>query len=309
MRKLTNEEIEKIIKNHEKWLKMAKEVGDDYDSNYNWVTSDLKADLSDVDLSGVDLSGLDLRSADFHGSILKGANLSESDFSSANFNKADLSKADLSYSSLRYADFNGSNLRDTVFSYSDLRDAEFMDTDLSNTNLIFSNLHGTLLGNSDLSYANLVGVDFSEADLRGANFNGAYISDVNLLSADLRGAKNVPYIPMICPEEDSFIGWKKCKKFNSGVEEEVLVKLQIPAGAKRSSATTRKCRCNKASVIGIYNLDGTKASVKRAYSDFDSDFIYEVGKTVEVTNFDEDRWAGCAPGIHFFMNREEAVRY
>lgn len=28
-----------------------------------------------------------------------------------------------------------------------------------------------------------------------------------------------------------------------------------------------------------------------------------------VDNFDENRWNECAAGIHFFITREEAVRY
>ena len=44
-------------------------------------------------------------------------------------------------------------------------------------------------------------------------------------------------------------------------------------------------------------------------SDYDSTFVYEVGKIVSVDNFDDDRWNECAPGIHFFINREEAVKY
>lgn len=32
-------------------------------------------------------------------------------------------------------------------------------------------------------------------------------------------------------------------------------------------------------------------------------------ETVSVADFDENRWNECAPGIHFFITREEAVRY
>jgi len=44
-------------------------------------------------------------------------------------------------------------------------------------------------------------------------------------------------------------------------------------------------------------------------SNHDSKFVYEVGKTVEVTNFDEDRWNECSTGIHFFITRREAELY
>lgn len=44
-------------------------------------------------------------------------------------------------------------------------------------------------------------------------------------------------------------------------------------------------------------------------SDYDKNFVYIVGETVEVPNFDVNRWNECAPGIHHFITREEAVKY
>ena len=130
-----------------------------------------------------------------------------------------------------------------------------------------------------------------EADLRGADLRGA----------DLRGAENVPYIPYACPDFGMFIGFKKASGY--------IVVLEIPEDAKRLSATGRKCRCNKAKVIEIQNIDGTKANVTKVASDYDSGFVYEVGKTVSVDNFCEDRWEECSSGIHFFINRQESVNY
>ena len=106
---------------------------------------------------------------------------------------------------------------------------------------------------------------------------------------------------MVCPEEGDFIGWKKAG--------DKIVKLRIPEDALRSSATTRKCRCNKAEVIEIYNIDGKIADERIVISNYDSSFTYEVGKTVEVQDFDTNRWEECAKGIHFFINRQEAINY
>ena len=178
--------------------------------------------------------------------------------------------------------------------------ADLSGADLLNADLRDANLRGAYLLNADLSDANLRGADLRNLDLRDANLRGA-----DLLNANLGGAKNVPYIPMVCPEEGSFIGWKKAE----GNKDEVIVKLRIPVDAKRSSATTRKCRCSKAEVIAIYNLDGTEAGETICHSDYDNSFIYEVGKTVEVTDFSEDRWNECAKGIHFFISRQEAINY
>ena len=154
---------------------------------------------------------------------------------------------------------------------------------------------------TDLSRTDLSGADLSYADLSYANLSYANLRDANLHGVNLHGAEGVPYIPMVCPEEGDFIGWKKAG--------DKIVKLHIPQDALRSSATIRKCRCNKAEVIEIYNIDGTIADERIVSSSYDSSFTYEVGKTVEVQDFDTNRWNECTRGIHFFINRQEAINY
>ena len=116
--------------------------------------------------------------------------------------------------------------------------------------------------------------------------------------ADLRGAKGTY---MACPTDGSFIGWKKASGY--------IVKLQITEDARRSSAGGEKCRCDKAYVVEIQNIDGTKADIETVHSNHDANFVYTVGATVEVSDFDGDRWNECAPGIHFFIDRRAAVEY
>lgn len=135
-----------------------------------------------------------------------------------------------------------------------------------------------------------------DAYLRYANLCGA-----NLCGSDLRGAKNLPFIPYACPDTGSFIGYKKASN--------MIIKLEITEDAKRTSATSRKCRCNKAKVLGIYDYNHNLLEDKEVASDRDKDFIYRVGEVAEVKDFDEDRWNECSTGIHFFINFEEAVRY
>ena len=162
---------------------------------------------------------------------------------------------------------------------------------------------------ADLSRANLTGADLTGADLTGANLTKAdltwaYLSRANLTGAYLSGAKNIPYIPMACPDSGAFIAWKK-----AGGKIGKIVKLLIPEDARRSSATGRKCRCDKAVVIAIEDLDGTAPGIASVASNRDLNFIYTVGKTVSVPDFCEDRFQECAAGIHFFINRQEAVEY
>lgn len=127
---------------------------------------------------------------------------------------------------------------------------------------------------------------------------GANLRDANLCDADLRGAKGTY---MACPTDGSFIGWKKASDY--------VVKLQIPEDARRSFAGGEKCRCDKAYVVEIQNADGTKADIETIHSDHDANFVYTVGATVAVSDFDGDRWNECAPGIHFFIDRRAAVEY
>ena len=175
--------------------------------------------------------------------------------------------------------------------YEDCDGWEKMCANLTSANLVNANLTGADLTEVNLTYANLSGV----------NLSGVNLKEANLAGANLRHAKNVPFIPFACPDSGSFIAYKRASNY--------IIKLQIPEDAKRLSATGRKCRCDKAKVLEIQNLDGTIADVIKVRSNFDGTFMYEVGKIVSVDNFDEDRWNECSTGIHFFMNRQEAVNW
>ena len=157
------------------------------------------------------------------------------------------------------------------------------------------------LRDADLRDANLRDANLMNADLRDANLRGANLMNADLRDANLRGAKNIPFIPFACPDSGSFIGYKKARGY--------VVKLEILADARRCSSTGRKCRCDKARVLTISNLDGTDANISSVSSDRDESFIYTVGEVVEVPDFDTYRWNDCSAGIHFFINRQEAVEY
>lgn len=210
----------------------------------------------------------------------------------ANLSNADLRGADLSNANLRYAELIGANL---------------IGANLSGANLRRADLHGAELWGANLSganlvYANLSGADLWSANLRCANLWRADLRDTNLWRADLVSAKNIPFLPqlIICPSEGSFTAYKK-------LADSCIAKLLIPEDAKRSNATTRKCRCDKALVVEIYEENGNK--IKHGFSRYYNTFHYEVGQMVHVDNFDEDRWNECSTGIHFFMSKQEAVDY
>ena len=123
----------------------------------------------------------------------------------------------------------------------------------------------------------------------------------NLSDAYLRGAKEVPYIPLACPSDGAFIGWKKVHG--------KLVKLQIPDDARRCSATTQKCRCDKALVLAITDLDGSNPIEEIENTAQAHNVTYKVGELVLPDSFDEDRWNECSHGIHFFINKQDAIDY
>lgn len=227
-----------------------------------------------ADLRGVDLQGADLRRAN-----LRGANLY-----SAQLGNACLSLADLSYANLRNA-----GLHNVSLFGANLLEADLHSTDLSCADFSWANLNC-----ANLSYANLYSADLLDANLSGANLQGAILDNVKY-------NENTSFFASQCPEEGSFIGYKKARGY--------IVKLEILPDAKRSSATTRKCRCSAAKVLSITTLDGKDDGTQFVSSDRDSSFVYQVGEIVRVDDFDENRWNECSTGIHFFITRDEAAEY
>ena len=212
----------------------------------------------------------------------------------ANLRWTDLRGVGLIEADLRWAKLSDVNLRGADFRWAKLRGADLRGADLRGADLIEADLRG-----ADLRWADLRGADLIEADLRGADLSDADLSNANLGRADLRGVKL--YYPIACPESGTFTAWKKAKKY--------IIKLEVLEDAKRSSATSRECRCDKAKVVAIEKKDGSESRITEVCSSYDKEFIYRVGEVVSVDNFDENRWNECAPGIHFFITREEAVRY
>lgn len=211
--------------------------------------------------------------------------------------------------SLVYADLSNIDL-----SYVDLKNTILRFANLSGANLSNANLYHTNFQYTDLSYANLSDTDisftyyFAFADLNGTNLTNANLTNVDLVFTDISTTilDNVKGLNNQCPKEGSFIGWKKCYDNDKKI---YIVKLEILEDAKRSSSTSKQCRCSKAKVLKIENVDGTKANVDEVYSWYNKNFPYKVGKIVEALDFDEKYWKECSSGIHFFMSYRDAREY
>ena len=296
---MDNKKLQEIIGYHGKWLSGCGGACANL-SLANLCYANLRdANLRDAKLRGADLRDANLRGADLRDANLRGAYLRDANLRDAKLCGTDLCGADLRGAYLCGANLCGADLRGADLRGADLRGANLCYADLRGADLRDANLHDANLRDANLRDAKLRGAYLCGADLRGANLCGA-----DLCGADLRGAdRNDRTVgtEISCPEEGSFIGYKKA----SGK----IVVLKIPEDARRSSATTKKCRCDKALVIRIEDMDGTISSETLVASSYDSNFIYEVGKEVSEPKFNADRWDECSNGIHFFINKETARRY
>ena len=139
---MTQEELNKIVEQHQHWIKEDCE---------GW--KDMKADLSSADLSSADLSKANLNGANLNGANLSGANLSSADLIGAN---------------LSWANLNGTNLSGANLIKANLSSADLIGANLSGANLNWANLSSADLSEANLSWANLYG-----ANLNGANLSWA----------------------------------------------------------------------------------------------------------------------------------------
>lgn len=202
---------------------------------------------------------------------------------------ADLSKLDIDFVTFDHCNFEGANF------YGSWIRARIIDSSMKNTNLSKTKME----------------CDFYKTDFYGAKTDPETSFYHSLLSYSIN-----TYglgIPLACPSEGSFIAWKKCEgRKNLKPFGDVIVKLLIPEHARRSSATTKKCRCDEAIVLDIQDYSGNSiANNVTAHSLFLEDKImYAVGKVIKPTKpFEENRFKECASGIHFFMDRDDAVDY
>ena len=176
------------------------------------------------------------------------------------------------------------------------RGASLDGASLDGASLNGASLDGALLNGASLDGASLDGASLNGASLYRASLDGALLN-----GASLDGASDIPYIPLNCPSDGAFIGWKKV--------DNKLIKLLIPEDAKRCSATTNKCRCDKAQVLAITSLNEKISFDSVINVAYNPHIEYKVGEMVYPDKFDEDRWNECSNGIHFFINKQDAINY
>ncbi len=210
------------------------------------------------------------------------------------FREREFEPMDLSGMDLSNIDFVLSSLQHVI-----LRNVNLENSSLENSLFDGTDLHGANLKNASLSRGAFRFCDMGECNICGANLFAAVLESANL--EGIISDEDTKWFRLHCPEEGAFLGYKKCVN-------DRLVQLLIPADAKRTSATMRCCRCDKAKVLTIKSFD-YKDNFQEAWSLVDENFVYKVGEWVEAKNFNPDRWYDSTGGIHFWLTREEAKAY
>lgn len=152
-------------------------------------------------------------------------------------------------------------------------------------------------------------IEYSRFSLDNSMFIGVYYSAIqakdssveHVLSIDdPKGTIQPLHYPSACPLEGEFIAYKYIKR--------CIVKLLIPADAKRSSAFGFKCRASYAKVLSINNIDNGEP-LNSISSERFSPITYKVGEFVYPDSFTENRFNECSHGIHFYLNKEDAINF
>ena len=204
------------------------------------------------------------------------------------FNSCVFYNTEFMYCNTRSGEFHNCEFADSVFAFCILTDSEFIKCSIDSLRIRCSDLR-----NMKIDEATSSGILFDYCDMCGCTI---YDSNID--------------IPQNVPSDGAFVSWKKAVKYDTDrpTTEFVIVKLRIPEDAKRVGISN-KCRADKAEVLGFETLDGEKlpddADVRSWY---DKDFRYRVG-VVEPDWFYDSPTMVCSEGIHFFLNKTDAINY
>jgi hypothetical protein len=243
-----------------------------YDDGQKTVQEAIREALdSGIDFSYADFYRMDLSGTDFHGANLFSSNFREATANTCNFRETNLNNSNFDKGVACECDFYGSSARMSSFFRTKLDKCVFAMTDLSNS-------------------------DFLEASLRKSVFCGCPLS----------GVKNIPvFIPTYLPEGD-FIGWVKV----IGENENYIIKIKVLNDSKRTRGMGDICRCDKALVLSIQDLEGNELDVEEIeYHDRTGTMVFRKQEVVECEHWYPGRWDDCQSGITFFIDRQSAMLY
>lgn len=94
--------------------------------------------------------------------------------------------------------------------------------------------------------------------------------------------------------------------------QNAIVTLRIPADAKRCNNGIKhydKSRCEKALVIRVERMPNGEEVIECVHGLYTHKMTYKVGEWAIPDSFDEDCRNECSHGIHFYMDKNEAIKY
>lgn len=141
---MKQEELNKILDEHELWVKSC-------------ATKGKQADLSGEHLEGLAFDDRALSQASFRGAYLDGAKFIDAILVSANFEGARLAHADFSCANAWDANFNNTNCKDALFLSANLTEASFEGADLGGASFALANL-------TEASLEDAQNIDLAEFD-------------------------------------------------------------------------------------------------------------------------------------------------
>lgn len=317
---ISKEQLDEVIKAHGLWLKDHSQ-GKRADLNgyrFGDILEKDELNLSGVNLSEADLSGssfhkVRLVGADLSGAKLEGANLMSVDLTDAILDDIDLHNGSLAHSDLtrvhaKRANFINCHMWDNSYENAVLSASRFIAAELCDGDFRGADLTSCDFRWTDLDYVHFENANLSNVDLRWtknsywASFEGANMEGIELEGSPIddeavEGAKNL-FIPMVCPEEGSFIAWKKCR-------DGKIVKLQITENALRTGGARYSCRASEVLILDIF--DGEN-NCDEAISIDDETMIYRKGELVKDKEEFDPSLLHSGAGIYFFITRAEAER-
>lgn len=292
---------------HKKWLG-GKEGGKRM-SFKNVCFYNMCDDIEDIDLEGAKFEYCTFKEISF-----TKVNFTKAVFTSVNFENCLFNKCDFRYAFIFSSQARESYLKECDFYLSSfernfIKESTFEKTDLSYSDMEFTiyfhcdfincNFNQAYMRMTNLTESSFEKCKINPKDAIGTNFAFTKLDAQNEIQIN-RYDETTTFLNLQCPEKGGYTAFKAAHGF--------IVKLYIPADALRSSATSRKCRASKAKVVSITTTDG-RTHLEEVQSDYDPNFVYRVGETVEVKDFDTNRWNECSTGIHHFLTRKEAENY
>ncbi len=178
LREITDEELQKILAEHKKWLESKGKEGE-------------QAVLEKTNLKRKKLHGANLQHARLDGSDLSGAHLSKANLQNASLGNTILKGTLLWWTELQEANLRFANLQGAVFFKANLQNASLLNANFEEAILTKCNLEDAVLGNANLRNAVMFNIKgLHTANLQDCILEGATgLKGTEFARADITGAK------------------------------------------------------------------------------------------------------------------------